>query len=300
MPSAERALLSPACRTPNSNGTSSTRRFRARTRISSRILKPRGRRRSSGTLDRRRRKKPLIGSLTRRRRRGNRIRAAPVEASDRAARPALKFSSPPLRYRLATTTSTSPASARASRSGTTAGGCWRSPSITHTQSARAACRPRTTAPERPSVRSRFSRWIRTIESDRCPRSDSTISGVLSSLSSTNTTSEPLGSASSRPSSSGRMLPASFLVGTITDSAGRGRAAGWWPFDPGGSDHFVSAAGDSGSVCRVNSGSFRRPRAGLSSTRRSRRSGRCESSSATSPTRGMRATRSPGKRAARVS
>ena len=81
------ALLLPDWRSPKVNDTSAARSAGLRTRISSRILNPRGRSLSSSTASRRTRKKPLIGSVTSWSRRGKSSRAAVVVARDAMARP---------------------------------------------------------------------------------------------------------------------------------------------------------------------------------------------------------------------
>ena len=65
------SLALPAGRTPNGNPISETASCGERTRISSRILKPFGRRAARSSASRRTRKKPVSGSLTPRKRRGN-------------------------------------------------------------------------------------------------------------------------------------------------------------------------------------------------------------------------------------
>ena len=104
-----------------------------RTRISRRILKPRGRRQSRSTASRRTRKHPLIGSLTCHSRVGNSSMAARVDVRESAERMRPKAPlSPPAQNRLATTTSAAVANASEYMSSSTSGGCWRSASITQT------------------------------------------------------------------------------------------------------------------------------------------------------------------------
>ena len=94
--------------------------------------------------------------------------------------------------------------------------------MTHTNGARAARIPATTAPPRPPWRSSGRRWIRyTARVDSIAR---IASGVSSSLSSTKMTSiGRSGSTRSSRATSGPTFPASARVGTTTETAGV------WPF-----------------------------------------------------------------------
>jgi hypothetical protein len=135
--------------------------FGMRTRISSRILKPRGRSSSTSTADRRTRKQPLMGSVTCQSLVGNIITAARVETCDNADRARLNLPVlPPAQNRLATTMSEAVSSASVYMSSSSSGGCWRSASMTQTYSPRAARMPATTAPPSPPLRSSGLRWIR--------------------------------------------------------------------------------------------------------------------------------------------
>ena len=124
------------------------------TRISSRILKPRGRSESRSTTSRRTMKQPLIGSVTCHRRVGKSSIAARVETRESADAHAAEVPCPRRRRSGSPRPGRRPSRAPPRTcSSSTSGGCCRSASITHTNDARAARMPATTAPPSPPTRS---------------------------------------------------------------------------------------------------------------------------------------------------
>ncbi len=161
-------------------GSRTPRAWGERTRISSRILKPLGRRaaRSSRVAPDEEEAGQRIadanagGTGTRR----ARARRAKRETSLRSGlSPAIE---PPSRKREATTRSLLAASAWARSCSIASGGCCRSASMTQTHGARAAAIPATTAPPRPPSRSPGSRWMIASSSPTLPARSATTSRRL--------------------------------------------------------------------------------------------------------------------------
>ena len=217
-PSRTDALLSPERRSPKTSGTSRFFSPGVRARISTRILNPSGWSRSRSTADRLTRKNPVIGSVTPASRRGNRTRTRSVDRLETPTRTPLDrpVEEPPATCRLATTTSARSSSATRTRSGTSSGGCWRSPSITTASGRSDRASPESTAPPSPPARSPAARWCSRTGSGLPAAASSICSGVSSSLSSTKriSASQPCSVPPSR-SSSGPTFRASLRVGTIT-------------------------------------------------------------------------------------
>ena len=191
--------------------------------ISIKILNPIGSSASRSIAARRTANRPLIGSLAIASRRGKTTLAATVAAPEIVCRPAPPRppASPSPTYRLATTRSRSRDRPTSARHTASSGGCCRSPSMTTTQSPRASRIPATTAPPRPPWRSSGSRCSsRTGIEARRDRSW-TSSGVLSSLSSTNSTSmRRVPATSVMRWSRGPTFSASLRVGTTIVRSGR--------------------------------------------------------------------------------
>ena len=230
--SRDEALVLPAWRSPNWNGTSDTRSPGVRTRISSRILKPCGL--QAVEVDRVAPDQEEAAHRVRHVRAGagNSVSAARDETRDIALRARRNGpTSPPAQNRLATTTSQPPSRAPGRACPRSAsGGCCRSASITQTHSPRAVRMPSTTAPPRPPGALGGSRCSRrtgarptAIPPDRVGR---VVVAVVDEDDLERHAGQYLGRAEPRSAST---FPASSRVGSTTDTQGVSRAASPFPF-----------------------------------------------------------------------